>query len=201
LIPKRDEPLPTLKAALRLLGVIFTAATDISEFQRQFSVPNVVKFTTAALQLAENHSDTELKVRPRCPFRLFGPHDLLEILCIETITCLVTAYPTTHRTCSNALTTLALGYLNGTPSGRTNQDLMNAASKLFAALSMIGGKVGAVNLWRKSLEETLAFGWEAFLCLRTTFPIEGALSTLSSFVELLRCNSSAEKYHASLSWE
>lgn len=135
------------------------------------------------------------------PFRLFDLHNLVKILCMETITCLVTIYPTTHRTCSNALTTFSLGYLNGTPSGRTNQDLMNAASQLFAALPMIGGKVGAVNLWRKSLDETLAFGWEAFLSLRTTSPTEGTPSTVSLLVDLLRGNSSAEKYQASLSWE
>ncbi|KIM46351.1 hypothetical protein M413DRAFT_441439 [Hebeloma cylindrosporum] len=156
----RNETLPTLKAALRLLRVIFTAATDISEFQRQVAVPNVVKFTTATLHLAENHSDIELK-----------------ILCLETITCLVAIYPTTHRTCSNALTALSLTYLNGSPSGRTNEDLMNAASQLFAALPVIGGKVGAVNLWRKSLDETLAFGWDAFLSLRTTFPNEVSSNT------------------------
>jgi hypothetical protein len=190
-----------LKAALRLLGVIFTAATGISEFQRQVSVPNVVKFTTAALHLAENQSDIELKVCPCRPFRSFDPHNLVKVLCMETVTCLVTIYPTTHRTCSNALTTFSLGYLNGTPSGRTNQDLMNAASQLFAALPMIGGKVGAVNLWRKSLDETLAFGWEAFLSLRTTFPTEGTPSTVSLLVDFLRGNGSAEKYQASLSWE
>jgi len=190
-----------LKAALRLLGVIFTAATDISEFQRQVSVPNVVKFTTAALHLAENQSEIELKVCPCRPFRLFDPHNLVKILCMETITCLVTIYPTTHRTCSSALTTLALGYLNGSPSGRTNQDLMNAASQLFAALPMIGGKVGACNFWRKSLDETLAFGWEAFLSLRTTFPTEGTPSTVFSLGNLLRSNNSAEKYQASFSWQ
>lgn len=29
--------------------------------------------------------------------------------------------------------------------------------------------MGATNLWRKSLDETLAFGWDAFFALRTTF--------------------------------
>ena len=78
---------------------------------------------------------------------------------------------------------------------------MDAASQLFAALPTIGGKVGAVNFWRKSLDETLAFGWEAFLSLRTTFPTEGTPSTVFLLADLLRSNSSAEKYQASLSWQ
>lgn len=61
-VPKRNEPTPVLKAAVRLLRVIFTTATDISEFQRQVSVPNVVKFTAVLLSLADSHIDAELKV-------------------------------------------------------------------------------------------------------------------------------------------
>lgn len=59
---KRNEPIPTLKAAVRLLRTIFTTALDITEFQRQVSTPNVLKFTTAIIELAENHGDTDLKV-------------------------------------------------------------------------------------------------------------------------------------------
>jgi hypothetical protein len=59
---KRNEATPTLKAAVRLLRTIFTTALDITEFQRQVSTPNVLKFTTAIITLAENHGDTDLKV-------------------------------------------------------------------------------------------------------------------------------------------
>ena len=59
---KRNEPVPTLKAAIRLLRTIFTTALDITEFQRQISTPNVLKFTTAIIALAENRADTDLKV-------------------------------------------------------------------------------------------------------------------------------------------
>lgn len=59
---KRNEPTPALKAAIRLLRTIFTTALDITEFQRQVSTPNVLKFTTAIITLAENHGDTDLKV-------------------------------------------------------------------------------------------------------------------------------------------
>ena len=62
LVHKRNEPIPVLKAALRLMRVIFTAATDISEFYRQVCIPNVVKFTTAILTLADSSGDHELKV-------------------------------------------------------------------------------------------------------------------------------------------
>jgi hypothetical protein len=42
--------------------VIFSAATDVPEFQRQVATPNVSKFTAALIPLAEKHIDTELKV-------------------------------------------------------------------------------------------------------------------------------------------
>lgn len=57
--------------------------------------------------------------------------------------------------------------------------MLQAASRLYAVIPLTGGKVGAVNLWRKSLEETLAFGWEAFYSLRTTFPLPGTMSNHS----------------------
>lgn len=60
---KRNEPVPTLMAAIRLLRTIFTTALDITEFQRQVSTPNVLKLTTAIISLAENHGDTDLKVK------------------------------------------------------------------------------------------------------------------------------------------
>ncbi|KAF8969481.1 rRNA processing/ribosome biogenesis-domain-containing protein [Flammula alnicola] len=151
----RNEPLPTVKAAIRLLRVVFSTATDIPEFQRQVSLPHVVKFTSALIQLADNRPDLDLKV-----------------ICMETLTRLIPLYPTTHRASSAALSAFALRYLNGSVTGLTNQKLTQAASQLYAVLPLTGGKVGAVNLWRKSLEETLAFGWEAFYSLRTTFPIE-----------------------------
>ena len=48
-----------------------------------------------------------------------------------------------------------------------------ACSKLYAVLPLTGGKVNAPNLWRKSLEDTIAFAWGAFLQLRTTYPNRG----------------------------
>lgn len=91
---------------------------------------------------------------------------------METLTRLIPFYPTTHRASSTALSAFTLRYLNGSPTGFTNEAILSAASQLYAVLPLTGGKVGATNLWRKSLDETLAFGWEAFYCLRTTFPIQ-----------------------------
>ncbi|KAF8204795.1 rRNA processing/ribosome biogenesis-domain-containing protein [Pholiota molesta] len=152
----RNEPLPTIKAAIRLLRVIFSTAIDIPEFHRQVSLPHVVKFTSALMPLADSHLDVELKV-----------------LCMETLTRLIPLYPTTHRASSGALSAFTLRYLNGSPTGFTNEFILHSASQLYATIPLTGGKVGAVNLWRKSLEETLAFGWEAFYALRTTSLIEG----------------------------
>lgn len=59
---KKAEPVPNLKAATRLLCHIFSAATDIPEFQRQLATPNVPKFSLAVLALADKHHDRELQV-------------------------------------------------------------------------------------------------------------------------------------------
>lgn len=59
---KKPESLPTLKAAIRLLRYILTAATDVPEFQRQVATPNVPKFTAALVNLAESRPEQEFKV-------------------------------------------------------------------------------------------------------------------------------------------
>jgi hypothetical protein len=60
---KRAEPSPILKAAIRLLITVFTAAMEMSEFQRQVSLPHVPKFTSALSNIAASNEDIELKVR------------------------------------------------------------------------------------------------------------------------------------------
>lgn len=97
---------------------------------------------------------------------------------METLTRLIPLYPTTHRASSGALSAFTLRYLNGSPTGFTNESILRSASQLYATIPLTGGKVGAVNLWRKSLEETLAFGWEAFYSLRTTSLIEGKITII-----------------------
>lgn len=59
---KRNEPLPNLKSAIRLVRLILVAGLGAPEFQRQVVTPNVPKFTTAIIGLAEKYHDEELKV-------------------------------------------------------------------------------------------------------------------------------------------
>lgn len=59
---QKDESVPTLKAAVRLLRAIFTNAKTITEFQRQVSTPNLPKFSAALVLLIEKHADGELRV-------------------------------------------------------------------------------------------------------------------------------------------
>jgi hypothetical protein len=59
---QKNEPPPTLKASMRLLNHIFSAATDVPEFQRQLATPYVPKFSVALISLAENQDDREVKV-------------------------------------------------------------------------------------------------------------------------------------------
>ena len=66
---QRVEPSPILKAAIRLLITVFTAAMEMSEFQRQVSLPHVPKFTSTLSNIAASNEDIELKVRRSCaPF-------------------------------------------------------------------------------------------------------------------------------------
>ncbi|KAF9569005.1 hypothetical protein CPC08DRAFT_678642 [Agrocybe pediades] len=148
----RKEPVPILKAAIRLLRTIFTTATDIPEFQRQVSVPNVVKFTSLVMSVADN-ADIELKV-----------------MSLQALASVIATYPSAHRASSASLSAFVLQYLSGSTIGPTDQELLHAAARLYAVLPLTGGKVNGTNLWRKSLDETLAFGWDALHSLRTTFP-------------------------------
>ena len=46
--------------------------------------------------------------------------------------------------------------------------MIDAASRLYSVLLVTGGKVGAANVWRKALDDTLGFGWNALASLRRT---------------------------------
>jgi rRNA processing/ribosome biogenesis len=71
---KKQEALPTLKAATRLLTHIFSVAVDTPEFQRQIASPNVPKFSLALVAAAEDHPSLELKVdhHDTLPYRLIA---------------------------------------------------------------------------------------------------------------------------------
>jgi len=96
-----------------------------------------------------------------------------QILSVSVLTKLIPLYPTLHRAQHAALQSLSLKFLNGSVPRPTDSTLLDAASRLYSVLHFTGGKVGAVSLWRKSLDETFAFAQSAFMNLRTTFPSEG----------------------------
>ncbi|KAJ7781030.1 rRNA processing/ribosome biogenesis-domain-containing protein [Mycena metata] len=162
----KKEPPPILSASVRLLRVIFSAATDVPEFQRQVATPNVSKFTAALIPLAEKHADNELK-----------------ILILSTLALIIPLYPTLHRTSHSALSALSLSFLNGNPFKPPNTQLSSTASRLYAVLHFTGGKVGAANLWRKAVDDTLTFGWTSFSALRSTFFVEGRAPQLPAGTE------------------
>ena len=62
---KKPEPIPLIKAAVRLLLQIFSGTMDIPELQRHLATPNVPKFSLALLALGERR-EKELKVCWNC---------------------------------------------------------------------------------------------------------------------------------------
>ena len=169
----RNEPVPTLKASIRLLRHIFISATEVPEFQRRIATPNMPKFSAALISLMDKQHDRVLKVG-YCVWRDHHSHRIyLKALCLNTLTHLIPIYPTLHRAHHTAIHALTLKLLNGSTPLPTDTLLLQCASGLYSVLHHTGGKLGAANLWRKSLDDTLAFSRTAFECLRTTSPIPG----------------------------
>ncbi|KAJ8515231.1 hypothetical protein ONZ45_g7310 [Pleurotus djamor] len=152
LITKVDS-LPTIKASIRLVHIIFIGGLDSPEFQRQLVTPNVSKFITTLIGLTEKTPNNELKV-----------------LCLATLTSLTTTYPSLSRPTHSAITTLSLKFLGGSHTP-LDQALVKAASRLFSSLHHTGGKVASSNLWRAAIEETLTFAWSSFPAIRSSFNI------------------------------
>ncbi|KAK0490784.1 hypothetical protein IW261DRAFT_1618758 [Armillaria novae-zelandiae] len=84
---------------------------------------------------------------------------VLSVLLLNTLARIIPLYPNAHRSSHTVLSGLCL----------------QSSSRLYAVLPATGGKVGASNLWKKTVEETLTFGWTAFSSLRTSFS-EGPVS-------------------------
>lgn len=97
---------------------------------------------------------------------------------MNILTNIIPVYPTAHRASYLALSKLSLRFLDGGTPSPTNQKLLSAASRLYTTLHLTGGKVGASTLWKKTIDETLTFGWTALLSIRTTFPNEGKMSVI-----------------------
>lgn len=51
-----------LKASVRYLRHVLSAAADVPEFQRQLAIPTVPKFSQALVSIVENVAEYELKV-------------------------------------------------------------------------------------------------------------------------------------------
>jgi hypothetical protein len=92
-----------------------------------------------------------------------------KILCLETLSQLVLLFPSSHKQLHASFSTLTLKYLNGSSPAPSSMRLVAAASKLYAILPCTGGKVGASNLWRKSVDETLEFTQAALSWLKADF--------------------------------
>lgn len=95
--------------------------------------------------------------------------DRLQLLVLNALTELIPLYPSLHRALQQQISALTLKCLNGSTPRPTSSDLLEAASSLYSVLHLTGGKVGGTSYWRKSLEDTLAFAWDAFHRLRSTF--------------------------------
>ncbi|TFY78724.1 hypothetical protein EWM64_g5294 [Hericium alpestre] len=133
------------------------------EKRRQVATPNVPKFSTALLTLADKHGNQEVK-----------------ILAIDVLSQLIPLYPTLHRASHGSLLAFCLRKLNGSAPQSSNAQTLASAARLYAVLPVTGGKVGAANLWRSSVDDTLKFGWEALAGLRTTFTADDRLAALQS---------------------
>ncbi|KAG2154981.1 rRNA processing/ribosome biogenesis-domain-containing protein [Suillus bovinus] len=149
----KPEPLPLLKASIRYLRHVLSAATDMPELQRQVATPTVPKFSQVLVSIVEKAADYELKA-----------------LAMDTLKDMVILYPSLNRALSSSITSMCHKILNGSAPQRTNKLLLHNAAGLYAVLHYTGGKVGAANLWKKSVDETIQCLWSASMGLRTTFP-------------------------------
>lgn len=149
----KPEPLPLLKASIRYLRHVLSAVIDVPELQRQLATPTVPKFSQALVSIVEKAADYELKA-----------------LALDTLKDMVILYPSLNRASSSSITTMCHQILNGSAPQRTNKLLLHNTARLYAVLHYTGGKVGAANLWKKSVDETLQCLWAASMGLRTTFP-------------------------------
>ena len=98
---------------------------------------------------------------------------------MDTLKDMIVLYPSLHRALSSSMTDMCHRILNGSTPQPTNKILLHSAANLYATLHYTGGKVGAANLWRKSVDETLQCLWAALMGLRTTFPSKSNVFNVS----------------------
>ncbi|KAG8860532.1 hypothetical protein FRB96_003786 [Tulasnella sp. 330] len=156
----RTEPVPIYKASTYLLFCIFSSAVQITEFQRQVSLPNISKFASSLLALSDRSTEPDLT-----------------ILVVNTLSALVVLYPTQLRPVQAAMYKLSLRFLAGSYPSTTSPQVASSSAKLQATLHLTGGKTGGSVLWKKTLDGTLASAQQAVTVLRTTFGEDGVSET------------------------
>ncbi|KAF8138503.1 rRNA processing/ribosome biogenesis-domain-containing protein [Boletus edulis] len=159
----KPEPVPVLRASMRYLTLVFSAAGHNLEFQRQVAVPIVPKVSSALLTIAEKHNDRDIKNSS-----------------IRSLAQLVPLYPSLHKALSQRLFAVCHQIFSGSTHHAT-ESLLDATVNLYAVLHFLGGKVGGTNLWRNSLDEVLQFSWSSWLTLRTTFPTSASHKVTAYF--------------------
>ena len=108
-----------------------------------------------------------------------------QLLAINSLAQIIPLFPTLHRGLHAPLSSFVLRQLNGSTPKATDASILEASSRLYAVLPVTGGKVGAATLWRKSVDETVLFLWNAFVTIRTTFPRDGDLPYFHSMNTVL----------------
>ncbi|EJU06292.1 hypothetical protein DACRYDRAFT_44452, partial [Dacryopinax primogenitus] len=149
---QRNEPLPTQLAAISLLHTIFTKATDMPEFLRQICTPNVPKFSLALISLCEN-AQSSLELR---------------LLAMRTLTRMLASYPNAHRSLQTQLNNICLANMRGVSLTPTPAALRQASAALFAMVCVTGGKVGAADIWKKTMLGALRSAVDCVGILRRT---------------------------------
>jgi hypothetical protein len=119
-----------------------------------------------------------------------------QALVMGTLRDMVILYPSLNRASSSSITNMCHQILNGSAPQRTNKLLLHNTAGLYAVLHYTGGKVGAANLWKKSVDETLQCLWAASMGLRTTFPGKVLLSNHQPLIDI----SCSEKQPPTVQW-
>ncbi|KAF8318149.1 hypothetical protein DL93DRAFT_2225894 [Clavulina sp. PMI_390] len=148
----RDEPLPTLNAAIHLLATVYTSILDMPEFHRKVVIPGAQKFSIALLNLAE---------KPESPPKL-------QALCMHTITLLVHHHPTLHKGIQSKLQNLTLSHLSGSYPSTSDDTLVQSAADLHAVLHLADGKVNGGRAWRTSTNCAIASAFSALSEITST---------------------------------
>ncbi|KAL4076160.1 rRNA processing/ribosome biogenesis-domain-containing protein [Scleroderma citrinum] len=159
----KPEAKPTLKVSIRYLRLVLSVAMNHPEFQRQIAAPAVPKICAAMTLITESLVDTDTTT-----------------LAIQTLSQLVTLYPSQLKASSSKLFTLCHRVFSGSSPQETDGHLLDATTELFSVLHYLAGKAGGASAWRSCLDNLLQSSWVAWAALRTTFPKSATYSSGNS---------------------